>query len=186
MCRLNGWEKDWKKNGQVSGTVGQSKRLEAVEIRLTGQLSEKYDVYYRVHCQTYGWLGWTKNGEIAGTSGYSKRLEAIQVMLVDKGKGAPGDTGYSYLSADTGVQYQTHVQSYGWQDLKTNGYESGTVGQSKRLESIKLSLKNQPYKGNIEYQTHVQTYGWERNWKKNGEKSGTEGRQNVWRQSASV
>lgn len=170
-----GWEKDWKKNGQVSGTVGQSKRLEAVEIRLTGELSEKYDVYYRVHSQTYGWLGWTKNGKPAGTSGYSKRLEAIQIMLVDKGTGAPGDTGYSYLSADTGVQYQTHVQTYGWQGMRTNGYESGTTGLSKRLESIQLSLKNQPYKGNIEYQTHVQTYGWEKDWKKNGEKSGTEG-----------
>ena len=170
-----GWEKDWKKNGQISGTVGQSKRLEAVQIRLTGQLSEKYDVYYRVHCQTYGWLGWTKNGETAGSSGYSKRLEAIQIMLVDKGTGAPGDTGYSYLSADTGVRYQTHVQTYGWQGMKTNGYEAGTTGQSKRLESIQLSLKNQPYKGDLEYQTHVQTYGWEKDWKKNGQKSGTEG-----------
>lgn len=170
-----GWETKWAKNGQLSGTQGQAKRLEAVQIRLTGELAQKYDVYYRVHSQTFGWLGWTKNGEKAGTAGYSKRLEAIQIMLVDKGHAAPGDTGYSYLSGDTGVSYQTHMQTYGWMTPVMNGNEAGVVGKSKRLESINIRLKNSMYQGNIEYQTHVQTYGWESDWKKNGENSGTQG-----------
>ena len=170
-----GWEKKWVKNGQLSGTQGEAKRLEAVQIRLTGELAKKYDVYYRVHSQTFGWLGWTKNGEKAGTAGYSKRLEAIQIMLVDKGLAAPGNTGYSYLSSDTGVSYQTHMQTYGWMSRKMNGEEGGVVGQSKRLESINIALKNSMYQGSIEYQTHVQTYGWENGWKKNGENSGTQG-----------
>ena len=79
-----GWETNWKKNGEKSGTEGQAKRLEAVRIRLTGELAEKYDVYYRVHCQRFGWLGWVKNGEEAGTSGFSYRMEGIQILLLPK------------------------------------------------------------------------------------------------------
>jgi uncharacterized protein YjdB len=52
-------------------------------------MAEHYDVYYRVHAQTYGWLGWAKNGESAGTEGLSKRLEGIQIVLVPKGSAAP-------------------------------------------------------------------------------------------------
>jgi uncharacterized protein YjdB len=84
-----GWESNWQSNGAVSGTSGQSRRLEAIRIKLTGEMAEHYDVYYRVHAQTYGWLGWAKNGESAGTEGYSKRLESIQIVLVPKGTSAP-------------------------------------------------------------------------------------------------
>ena len=85
-------------NGATSGTVGQAKRLEAIRIRLTGEMSQKYDIYYRVHSQTYGWMGWAKNGAAAGTSGYAKRLEGIQIVLVPKGGSAPGSTQNSYYA----------------------------------------------------------------------------------------
>lgn len=73
----------------MSGTTGQSKRLEAIQIKLTGQVANEYDVYYRVHCQNFGWLGWAKNGESSGSEGYSRRLEATQICLVPKGQNAP-------------------------------------------------------------------------------------------------
>ena len=76
-------------NGAMSGTSGQAKRLEAIELELYGEVAYYYDVYYRVHAQSYGWLGWAKNGETAGTSGMAKRLEAIQIVLRAKGTGAP-------------------------------------------------------------------------------------------------
>ena len=41
------------------------------------------------------------------------------------------------------INYQTHIQDIGWQNLKSNGEMSGTEGQSKRLEAIKIELKNQ-------------------------------------------
>lgn len=84
-----GWSQGWKYNGAASGTRGEGKRLEAIRIQLTGQLAQYYDVYYRVHAQTYGWLGWAKNGSIAGTSGLAKRLEAIQIVIIPKGEHAP-------------------------------------------------------------------------------------------------
>jgi len=81
----------WFKNGQMAGTSGEAKRLEAICINLTGEMAQKYDIYYRVHAQSYGWLGWAKNGAPAGTAGYGKRLEGIQIVLVPKGGAAPGD-----------------------------------------------------------------------------------------------
>lgn len=73
----------------MAGTSGEAKRLEAICIALTGEMAEHYDIYYRVHAQTFGWLGWAKNGEASGTAGYAKRLEGIQIVLVPKGKAAP-------------------------------------------------------------------------------------------------
>ena len=190
-----GWQDDvenpdtWKKNGELSGTSGQSKRLEAIRLKLTGEMAKHYDIYYRVHAQSYGWLGWAKNGEAAGTSGYAKRLEALQIVLVKKGKAAPKATYKGIASARSNamyakpisVNYQSHVQKIGWQSTVSDGNVSGTSGRSLRLEGIKISLKDKPCSGDIRYVTHVQTYGWQgdlndiNTWKKNGEMSGTSG-----------
>ena len=93
-----GWESSYRKNGQISGTSGRSLRLEAIQIRLTGEMAKKYDIYYRVHCQEFGWMGWAKNGQSAGSAGYSYRLEGIQILLVEKGKAAPGSTANAFKS----------------------------------------------------------------------------------------
>ena len=87
----DGWEA-WSENGEINGKPDGTRRLEAIRIRLTGEAAEKYDIYYRVHCQDYGWLGWAKNGEKAGSEGYSRRMEAMEVRLVTKGNVAPGNT----------------------------------------------------------------------------------------------
>ena len=70
----------------MSGTSGQALRLEAIEIKLTGELANHYDIYYRVHAQKLGWLGWAKNGEKSGTAGFAYRLEGIIIELVPKGE----------------------------------------------------------------------------------------------------
>ena len=191
-----GWQGDqdnsdtWKKNGELSGTSGQSKRLEAIKIKLTGEMEKHYDVYYRVHAQSYGWLGWAKNGESAGTSGYGKRLEALQIVLVKKGNDAPKATYKGITSVKKqamyakplSVQYQSHVQKIGWQGKVSDGKISGTSGRGLRLEGIRISLADKPCSGDIRYVTHVQSYGWQENlnnvntWKKNGEMSGTNGK----------
>ncbi len=92
----------WKgKNGSMSGTSGEAKRLEAICIDLTGEMAEHYDIYYRVHAQTFGWLGWAKNGEESGTAGHAKRLEGIQIVLVPKGGAAPADNYGGITSKDS-------------------------------------------------------------------------------------
>ncbi len=167
-----GWESGWAANGAASGTTGQSKRLEAMQLRLTGSQANDYEVFYRVHAQTYGWLGWTKNGEPAGTAGQSKRLEAIEVCVLPKGK-TPQDYDAKQPAFTGRVTGVAHVQTYGTLEPTTGII--GTTGESKRIESIRLSVSSQPYEGGIEYQSHVQTYGWEQNWASDGSLSGTEG-----------
>lgn len=99
-----GWQGDkenpdtWVKDGQMSGTEGEAKRLEGIRIKLYGEVAEHYDIYYRVHAQTYGWLDWACNGGDAGTAGLAKRLEAIQIVLVPKGGEAPGSTAVPFIS----------------------------------------------------------------------------------------
>lgn len=167
-----GWQ-GWRSDGAMSGTSGQAKRLEAIQIQLTGDIAEHYDIYYRVHAENIGWMGWAKNGESAGTSGYSYRLEAIEIRLVAKGSAAPGSTDNAYVHPL--VQYQTHVQDFGWQAWMKDGALSGTAGQAKRLEGIKIQLVMPGYSGDVQYKTHIQDYGWEKGWKQNGDMSGTSG-----------
>ena len=63
--------------------------------------------------------------------------------------------------APLGVKYQTHVQDIGWQGYVSNGAQSGTDHQSKRLEAIQIELFNKGSKqGGIRYKTHVQDIGW--------------------------
>lgn len=86
-----GLEKNWSSNGMTSGTPG--KKIDSVAIRLTGEVADHYDVYYRVCVQSVGWLGWAKNGADTGVTDLSYKLEAIQVVLVNKGAAAPGNVG---------------------------------------------------------------------------------------------
>ena len=105
-----GWQGDlnnpltWKKDGEMSGTSGESKRLEAICIKLTDEMEQHYDIYYRVHSQNFGWLGWAKNGAPSGTAGYSYRLESIQVVLVPKGGTAPSNN-YGGINANRTEAY---------------------------------------------------------------------------------
>ncbi|MBC3887299.1 CHAP domain-containing protein [Acetobacterium paludosum] len=72
------------------------------------------------------------------------------------------------------ASYQTQIQDIGWQDLKKNGEISGTSGQSKRLEGIKINVNNQGYDVGVAYSTHIENIGWQ-DYVSNGDLSGTVG-----------
>lgn len=167
-----GWQ-NYCKNGSISGTTGQELQIEGIKIRLTGDIANYYDVYYRVHVQELGWLSWAKNDEKAGSEGLNARVEAIQVILVLKGQAVPGDTNKPFLKSEN-IYYFTHMQDYGWQNKTTNGATGGIIGQNKRLEAIKISVNTANYTGNVEYSVHVQDYGWQ-NYTSNGQIAGTMG-----------
>ena len=121
-----GWQ-DWKKDGETSGTAGESKRLEAIQMELVNPIVDGA-IEYRTHVQTYGWQDWKKDSETSGTSGESKRLEAIQIRL-------SGEMEKKY-----DVYYRVHSQTYGWLGWAKNGAPAGTTGLSKRLEAIEIKL----------------------------------------------
>ena len=156
--------------------------MEAIQIELTGALATQYDVYYRVHAQTFGWLDWACNGASAGSAGYAKRLEAIQIVLVPKGGKAPGSTAAPYKELPPAVSYQSYL-SGAWQNSVLDNTVSGTVGQAKQIEGIKISLQDKAVSfagSSIQYRTHLQTYAWQ-GWTSNGGISGKPGSENGWK-----
>lgn len=174
-CQDYGWEEEWKKDGQTSGTVGESKRLEAIQIKLPNGVSGSIE--YRTHIQDIGWeKNWSKNGEKSGTEGQCKRLEAIQIKLT-------GEVEKNY-----DVYYSVHAENFGWLGWAKNGEEAGTAGYGYRLEAIRIQLVTKGDKapeliGTIKeamkarlvgYQTHVQDYGTQA-YVYDGAMAGTEG-----------
>ena len=170
-----GWEKDWKKDGQTSGTEGQCKRLEAIQIKLPDDVSGSIE--YRTHIQDIGWeKNWSKDGAKSGTEGQCKRLEAIQIRLT-------GEVEKNY-----DVYYSVHAENFGWLGWAKNGEEAGTAGYGYRLEAIRIQLVTKGDKapeliGTIKeamkarlvgYQTHVQDYGTQA-YVYDGAMAGTEG-----------
>lgn len=103
LYRTQSYKRKWgayKSNGKTSGKKGG--KLAQIQIKLTGELAEKYDIYYRVHVRTSnGWMNWAKNGESAGAIHYARFIEAIQIVLTEKGAGEPGNVG-GYKSQRSG------------------------------------------------------------------------------------
>ena len=167
----DGWEA-WSENGEINGEPDGTRRLEAIQIRLTGEAAEKYDIYYRVHCQDDGWLGWAKNGEKAGSEGYSRRMEAIEIRLVAKGQSLSGGgkTSFAVNPNSKLIYYRTYVEKQGWKNYVTDGRQSGTVGESKKLEGIRVRLSS-GIDGTVQYRTYTENDGWEA-WSENGEING--------------
>lgn len=176
-----GWQ-GIKTNGEMSGTQGKSKRLEAIRIKLD---TTDYEggIEYSTHVQEIGWQGFVKNDEIAGTSGKSYRLEAIKIRLTGK------------IAQYYDVYYRVHAQEFGWLDWAKNGQEAGTSGYSYRLEGIEIRIIKKgeqapgktanPYKNktntpvkkevHIKYSTHVQEIGWQKQ-VEDGKMAGTSGK----------
>lgn len=121
-------------DGEIAGTEGQSKRLEAIKITPPEGVVLKVEA----HVQTDGWKTYegikagkssgtksTKTDPIIGSVGEAKRLEAIKISCTKNPTGKE-------------LRYQVHVQSYGWMDVAKDGEVTGTVGKSKRMEAIRM------------------------------------------------
>ena len=168
------YKNDWLETVDEDKETGiENEKLEAIKINLTGEFSEKFNIFYRVHVSSFGWLDWTKNGLPAGTRGYFKQIEAIEIKVLPIDDDSISISDNSYKEYDNKVIYSTHVQSYGWMDEVSNGELSGTTGEGKRVESIKIKLDS-TLDGSVIYQTYIEKRGWSSN-SKNGEESGTSG-----------
>ena len=152
-----GWQNQVK-DGEMAGTEGQAKRLEAIKITLKDLSGVK--IKYQTHIQDIGWQDWKYDGTLAGTEGQSKRLEAIKIELEESDK-------YS-------IMYRVHIQDIGWQDWRYDGEKVGTEGQSKRLEAIQIKIVEKQTSISVNYSVHVQDIGWQ-NWKAEEKIAGTEG-----------
>lgn len=117
------------KDGEIVGTTGQARRMEALIIDFRGGIK------YRAHVQNIGWQNWVYAGEVAGTVGQNLRMEAIQIEMV-------GRTTQYY-----DVYYRAHVENIGWLGWAKNGEPAGTMGAALRLEALQIQLvdKDSPF-----------------------------------------
>lgn len=113
-----GWQ-DWVFDGDTSGTTGESRRLEALQIDYDKQ------IYAKAHIQNYGWIdyGEITKDTVIGTTGESKRLECLCLK---------GD-----------FEYRVHIEGSGWSCwTNADGISTlGSVGQSLRIEAIEIKEK---------------------------------------------
>ena len=160
-----GWQNEVA-DGALAGTTGKNKAVEALKVRLTDELAEKYDVYYRVCSEKKGWFGWAKNGELAGSVGFGYGIKAIQIKLYAKdSQEKPEQNEKASLTENNmgDVIYQAYVHGNGWQKKVADGAEAGTTGQNKAIEALNIKLSDEWEARNafIIYEAHVSDVGWQ-------------------------
>lgn len=168
-----GWQ-DYTTANTIAGTTGSRLETYGLKVRLTGYLSAPYSVYYRTYISGIGWSQWACDGAVSGYVSSSKMIEAFQVRVTPKGQ-KPSNSLPITSTTPLTLNYETHVQSIGWQNTFTNGDIAGTVGKAKRVEAFSMSFADISTKElGIRYKSHVQSIGWQ-NWSYNGGVSGTVG-----------
>ncbi|WP_282190832.1 hypothetical protein [Adlercreutzia caecimuris] len=91
-----GWS-DYVAANKTSGTKRAANPIQALRVKLTGDVADRYNVYYRANLVGYGWTGWGKNGQAVGARKLAS-VRGYQVKLVKKGKKAPGSAKNRYFS----------------------------------------------------------------------------------------
>lgn len=115
------------RDGQTAGTIGYSKRLEA--LRFTA-IPAGWSISAKAHVQNVGWVdyGTVTPDTIIGSVGKSQAIE----MLILDAKGPANDMHHLF--------YRVHQQNVGWKSVTPQGYASGTDGMSLRLEAVRVWL----------------------------------------------
>lgn len=123
-CADYGWM-NWVSNGQTAGTTNQWRRMEALQIKLSGISG---NITYRAHVADIGWMDWVSNGQTAGTTNQWRRMEAIEIKL-------SGEVASKY-----DVVYRAHCADVGWMNWVSNGQTAGSTGLGRRMEAIEIKL----------------------------------------------
>lgn len=116
-------------DGQASGTVGYSKRMEAIKCTPP----EGVSIDFALHVQNIGDVVYegVERGRfdpVMGTEGKSLRLEGFRAV-------AHG------LPEGKHLYYRAHVQGEGWQGWKRDGEYAGTRGKSLRMEAVQMKIQ---------------------------------------------
>lgn len=124
-CQTIGWC-DEVRDGQVAGTVGFSKRMEALRI----QFPEGVRADVIAHVQGIGSVYHedVTGDTVIGTTGQQRRMEAVRVRVKSLPKSLKGKS----------IRVQAHVQGHGWADAVGDDRWAGTLGERRRLEAVRI------------------------------------------------
>ena len=161
-----GEQASWLSDGAAIDNQNDGLQIKAIAFRLSGDLSQKFDVWYRAHDSSRGWLGWAKNGDFAGVSSGSGGVNAVQVALVRHGANTPGNAVGSYVdnaSSSPRLLGQVHIANSGWLSTRVAGSDVvlGSTGKSLSLQAIRMGLEGASTDSNISVSAHVANIGWQ-------------------------
>lgn len=156
-CQEIGWTEDVSTG--ISGTVGETKRLEALKITLKSK--GKSMIKYRVRYLNGEWQDWKQSGDVAGTTGCSQPLEALEIKLIDKYK------------EKYDIHYRVCISAFGWTDWVKNGKTCGSENIGFQIEAIEIKMSPKEKKidfssggakllvhPELTYSIHEQDNGW--------------------------
>ena len=111
-------------DGNICGTTGQNKRLEAIHIDTR---HSNLELYVKAHIANEGWHDYGKidNNTVIGTVGKGEALECLCLNCIN-----------------ANLVYRVHIQNFGWSAwTKADGISTlGTVGQSLNLEAVQIKV----------------------------------------------
>lgn len=145
----------WCSYANAGDTEFTSGKMEAIKVRLTGDVANYYDVYYQVHLTGGKWTGWAMNGKAAGSIDLAQRINAIRITLVNKGGKAPGSTKNPTVSAPE-ITYTSALKGKTFSDYKALGKISGAKKSNTPITAIKMKLKKSQLTGTIEYRLRTE------------------------------
>ena len=123
-----GWNK-WTTNSTASGHTGTNKRIEAMELKVSG--AADLGISYQVYQQSGGWTTSVADGETAGIPdcASNKRISAIRISL----------TGEAADYFD--VYYRVYLPGFGWLHWTSNGAFSGSTGLGYNIQGVQVRIR---------------------------------------------
>ncbi len=116
-------------DGQLGGTEGQAKNLEALKVNVKNLPANDY-FEMRGHSANVGWGTPVYNEGEIGVTGKNWPLEAVS-FNINNNNGSP--SGYD-------IYYCAHIANIGWLDWAKNGETAGTTGLGLPLEAVKIII----------------------------------------------
>ena len=154
-----GWQgKVW--DGQVTGSVGASRAMEALVVDVPAG-ADREELTYCAHVANIGWQDWVTGGSVSGTTGKSLQMEAVKIDLTGS------------LAQQYDVYYRAHVANLGWLDWACNGEAAGSEAAGFRLEALQICFVEKgssapgdtavPFVSEVSvaYSAHIQNIGWQ-------------------------
>ena len=117
--------------GEIAGTTGQSRRLEALSINTT-TLS-----YNGIFADNGAVCGWKTNGAYIGSVGQSRALQCIAIQL-------RGNFYTTYYD----VYYRVHIAGKGWLGWSKNGGAAGN-NYGARIEAVQIKVIRKNHYDNL-------------------------------------
>ncbi len=91
-----------KGNGEICGGTEGSTYIEAIQMWITGDIADSYDLYYAASTEQHGQMGFASEGQIAGAIDTGDALTDLKVVFVPKGTGAPASTDCRFYNDFSG------------------------------------------------------------------------------------